>query len=1078
MKLSIMLKQARPAALTVLWAFVLVLALSPFFFPSPLFAQEAATIQGKVTDVRTGEPLYGASVYIKELGLGAATDRNGMYSFLVPGAQVRGQEVVLTVSFIGYRAKTEKITLRPGVFTRDFTLSEDVLGLEEVVVTGVVGGTFKERLPFTVDRVTSMEIQHVPARTVETAIRGKVPGVAIIQASGQPGTAATLRLRGPTSISTAGRGTGPLMIVDGIILAGGTVDMDALNVDNIEVVKGAAASGLYGSRAASGVVQITTNRAAHLPEGETRITFRNEYGQNSLVNKISLSKRHQFRYNPARVDSPWVNYAGVPVPRHLRVNDTLWRVGPQGPVGAAFTTFKDKPYVGKLYDQIDEFFDPGFYYTNTLNIAHRSRATNFLASFSNRRESGVVDGHDGYWNRALRLNVDHRFLEGLEVSLSGFHSSAFRDDLGGNTFFALTFMPPDVDLRQPNADGQPFIIHPDPGQSLEENPLYAVHFAQFDQRRKRTMGNLTLRWAPLRWLSLDGNLSYDRLDENYSAYFPKGYKTVNATPYTEVGELSKSNSASEALNGGWTASIEHTFGDLSTRTKLRYAFESTHSRSEYGLGRRFAVYDVPSQGALIDRTALASSRTEIKSEGFFFITGLDYQGKYIGDFLVRRDGSSLFGADERWQTYYRGSLAYRMAQEPWWFWDGINEFKLRYSIGTAGNRPSFAAQYETFSVVGGTVSKATLGNKKLKPELSTEQEVGLEVALFDRFMLDVTYAKTVTTDQILQVPLVGYYGFSSQWQNAGTLESNTIEASLKAFIIQKRDFSWSATLLFDRTRQRITEFNLPAYRTGPGNAFYMRKGEPLGTFYGIRWMRNHNDLPPYLQNTRDQWQVNDDGYLVPVGTGNSWRDGITKRLWGTRVTMTGTDGKEYSFAWGMPPNIVGWNDFMELGRALPDFNMAFNTTLRWRGLTFYALFDAQIGGKIYNQTRQWAYRDHMSGDIDQIGKTDETKKPLAYYSALYHANFVNSHFVEDGTYVKFRELSVRYTFDGATLARFMGDWVKRITVGVIGRNLMTWTNFRGYDPEVGGGEDATIYRFDGYQYPNYRTITGKIEIEF
>ncbi len=1053
---------------------VLLLAL---FVPASLFAQQAAAIQGKVTDARTGQPLPGANVYIQELNVGSATDRDGNYTFLVPPANVRGQEVTLVIRFVGYKQRTEKVTLSPGVITRNFVLTEDVLGLEEVIVTGTVGGTFKERLPFTVDRISSTDLQHAPAKTAESAIRGKVAGVTIVQGSGQPGTAATVRMRGPKSINLAGRDTGPLYIVDGVILGAGTVDLDALNIDNIEVVKGAAASSLYGARAAAGVVQITTNRGAYLPEGETRIAFRNEYGQNSLINKISLSKRHQFLYNPARVDSPWVNYAGRTVGRGARVSDTLWRVGPQGPVGAAFTTFKDKEYVGKLFDQLDEFFDPGFYFTNTLTVTHRSRATNFLVSFNNRRESGVIEGNDGYSNLGLRVNVDHKFLEGLDLSVSAFHSSANRDDLGGNTFFALTFMPPDVDLRQPNEDGQPFIIHPDPGQSLEENPLYAVHFADFQQKRKRTMGNILLKWAPYRWFDIEGSLSYDRLDENYSAYYPKGYKTVNATPWTDVGQLSKSNFGQEALNGGWTASFNYDFGDLSTRSKLRYAFESQVGRSEYGLGRNFAVQEVPSQTATTDRVALSSSQSEIKSEGYYFITGLDYQGKYIGDFMVRRDGSSLFGIDDRWHTYYRASVAYRIAQEPWWFWDGVNEFKLRYSLGTAGSRPSFAAQYETFSVGGGVISKATLGNKKLRPELSTEQEVGLELGLFDRFLLELTYANTVTKDQILDVPLAGYFGYSSQWLNAGTLESNTLEASLKAFIIQTRDLSWSATLLFDRTRQEITEFNLPAYRQGPGLAFYVRKGEALGTIYGTKWMKSPDELPPFLQNTRDQWQVNDDGYLVPVGTGNTWREGITKKLWGTTVTMTGTDGKTYRYSWGMPPRIVDWNDFSEIGRALPDFNLAFNTTLRWRGLTVYTLFDAQIGGEIYNRTRQWAYRDHMSGDIDQIGKTDETKKPLAYYSALYAVNINNSHFVEDGTYLKLRELSIRYTLDRAALQPYIGGWVNRITVGVIGRNLITWTKYKGYDPEV-GQSDATIYRYDGYTYPNYRTVTGILEIEF
>jgi hypothetical protein len=781
-----------------------------------------------------------------------------------------------------------------------------------------------------------------------------------------------------------------------------------------------------------------------------------------------------------------VNYLGVPVARTARVADTVYRISSAGTaVGSAFTSFKDKEYVGKIYDQIDEFFDPGFFYTNNVTVTHKGRNTNVLFSFNNRRDAGVIENNDGASSQSFRLNVDHRFMDAVDISFSGSHNTLRRDD-NNSGFYELTFMPPDVDLRQPNADGQPYLIWPDPGQSLEANPLYAQAFREVTTTRKRTLGNLTARYAVMKEIELEGIISYDRLDRNTSDYYPKGYKTVNAST-VNVGTLFKENEGIEALNGSFTASFNYDIGDFSTRTKARYAFEKSSSRLENGSGNNFAVVGVPTLSVTTESKNVGSSSSEIRAEGYYFITGLDYQGKYIGDFLIRRDGSSLFGPNQRWHTYYRGSAAYRIAQEPWWPLPDINELKLRYSIGTAGSRPAFTAQYETYSVSAGVISKGRLGNKDLRPEFSTEQEMGMELGLMNRFLLEVTYAKTVTKDQILDVPLPGVFGYSSQWKNAGTLESNTLEASLKAYILQTRDMSLSTTLLFDRTRQEITEFNLPPYRTGPnqqaGAVFYVRQGEILGAFYGRRWMKALDELPSWLKNTTDQWQVNDDGYLVPVGTGNTWRDGISKKLWGTSITLTGADGRTYVFPWGMPAPFreEDGNEFVKLGSSIPDFNVAFNTTFRYKGLTTYLLFDAQIGGEIYNLTRQWAYRDLMSGENDQLGKSDETKKPLAYYSTLYSTNLTNSHFVEDGTYLKLRELSLRYTFTRADLASFFGGWINRITVGVIGRNLLTWTNYKGYDPEVGnstGGNEATVYRFDGFYYPNYRNYTGTIEIEF
>jgi TonB-linked SusC/RagA family outer membrane protein len=1063
-----------------------VLILSLVLLPAVANGQQSVAIQGKVTDARTGDPLPGANVFIRELNVGSASDRDGNYTFLVPPTSVRGQEVTLVIKFVGYKQKTEKITLDPGVITRNIALDEDVLGLEEVIVTGTIGGTFKEKLPFAVDRITTTDLQHVPTNTPESAIRGKVAGVKIVQGSGQPGTAPAVQMRGATSINTTGRSGGPLYIVDGVILGASTVDLDAMNIESIEVVKGAAASSIYGSRAAAGVVQITTNRGAYLPDGETRITLRNEYGRNELAHKIPLTRAHHFKINPSRLDSPWVNYQGRAVGRASRVPDTLYRISAAGTaVGSAFTSFKDKEYVGKIFDQIDEFFDPGFFYTNNITVAHKSRNTNFLVSFNNRRDAGVIENNDGAKQQTFRANVDHKFLDAVNISLSASHSTLIRDD-NNSGFFELTFMPPDVDLRSPNSDGQPYIIWPDPGQSLEANPLYSQAFREVTTTRKRTLGNLTVQYAPMKWFDLEGILSYDRLDRVTSDYYPKGYKTVNAST-VNVGTLTKENQGIEALNGSLTASFNYDFGDFSTRTKVRYAFEQSRDRFESGSGNNFAVANVPTLSVTTESKQVASSTSEIKAEGYYFITGVDYQGKYIADFLIRRDGSSLFGVNDRWHTYFRGSAAYRLTQEPWWPIPDINELKLRYSIGTAGSRPSFTAQYETYSVSAGVISKGRLGNKDLRPEISTEQEMGLELGLMNRFLLEFTYARTETKDQILDVPLPGVFGYSSQWKNAGTLLSNTIEASLKAFIIQSRDMSLSATLLFDRTRQEITEFDLPPYRTGPnqqsGNVFYVRKGEVLGAFYGRKWMKSHDELPSWLKNTRDLWQVNDDGYLVPVGTGNSWGDGIKKKLWGTNVVMTGADGKTYTFPWGMPAPYTeeDGNQFVKLGSSIPDFNLAFNTTFRYKGITAYLLFDAQIGGEIYNLTRQWAYRDLMSGENDQLGKSEETKKPLAYYSTLYSTNLTNSHFVEDGTYLKLRELSLRYTFDRNDLAPIFGGWINRITVGIIGRNLVTWTNYKGYDPEVGnssGGNEATVYRFDGYYYPNYRNYTGTLEIEF
>ena len=1043
---------------------------------SSVNAQQGAIFQGKITDERTGEAIPGANVFLAETKYGAASNFEGRYSFTVPASEANGQAVALTVRFVGFKQIVLKLKVTPGVHTNDFAMNEDVLGMQEVIVTGVVGGTYKERLAFSTETVSKAQLEQVPATTAEQAMRGKVTGVHIMKSSGQPGTAANVQIRGAKSINL---GNEPLYIVDGVIADNGTVNLDASNIENVEVVKGAAGASLYGSRAQNGVVAITTSRGNTLATGVTRINFRNEYGMSDIERSVALSQAHNYRYDAARADSPWVNYAGVHVARVARVADTTWRNAAYNP------SFKDKPYVGTMHNQVDELFNPGNFYENLLSISHRWSTTNFFFAASNRKEAGVIEGNDGFGMQTFRLNLDHQFIKGVDLSFSGLHTTSMRNNIPGNPLFTLTFMPPDVDLRSPNSDGTPYILQADP-QNNEANPLYQINNLTNYTKTKRTMGNVLVRYKPLDFFNLEANLSYDRRDVNSSAITPKGYKTLNPVGVS-TGSRSFTNSGDQSINGSILASFDHNFGDLSARAKFSYQILDQSGRSEGESGQNFAVNVLQTLSLTTTNWSVSSSETRVKGESYFFITGLDYAGKYMVDAVLRNDGSSLFGPNQRRQWYYRVSGAYRIAQESWWpLADVVTDLKLRYSLGTAGALPGFSYQYETWSVSAGAISKGQLGNKDLRPEFSKEQEFGIEISFLNRFLLEFTYAPTVTKDQVISVPLLSYYGFSSQYQNAGTLESKSYELSLKGSAFQAGNMSLSFQFSADKFSQQITEYNRPAIRTGGTqntNPFYLRSGEVLGSIYGTKWMKSTDELPDQVKPFANLFQVNDDGYLVYVGAGNSWRDGIAKKLWGRRDTVRSSYAYFaktglYVYKWGepikyqSPDSLLG--TVVPLGNTVPDVNLALSSTFRWGKFSIYALFDAQIGGMIYNLTRQWAYRDVASGDNDQIGKSDETKKPVQYDLTLYDVAAVSNHFLEEGTFVKLRELSIRYSFERGDLAPFFGDLFNRVTVGLIGRNLKTWTKYKSYDPEVG---DVT-QRFDGHGYPNFRQITGSLEIEF
>jgi hypothetical protein len=347
-------------------------------------------------------------------------------------------------------------------------------------------------------------------------------------------------------------------------------------------------------------------------------------------------------------------------------------------------------------------------------------------------------------------------------------------------------------------------------------------------------------------------------------------------------------------------------------------------------------------------------------------------------------------------------------------------------------------------------------------------------------------------DQILRVPLPASTGFSAQWRNAGTLSSSTWEVALETMLLQSADLNWSARFLYDRTRQEITELNVPNYRygypsQGIDNVFYAREGEPLGTFYGTDFANDCSDLGEAFADSCNEFARNDDGYLVWVGADNTARSGpgadgevaTADDLWGTSTTIG-----ERTFNWGMPIKVLNEDglDFSRLGNTLPDFNFSISSNLDWGGFSFYGLLDSSIGFDVYNLTRQWAYRDLRASVQDQSGKAPEDMKPALYHQVLYNVAAVSEEFVEDGSFMKLRELSAKYTIGQEGLFGIQIPGANRVTLGLVGRNLITFTDYSGFDPETGfsGGEagSAVINRFDAYRYPNFRTVTAMIELGF
>ncbi len=1104
--------------------------LGVWLFTSPAALAGQGAVTGTVTTGAAMRPLAGAQVFVQGTEIGTQTAVDGTYR--LEGVSAGTQTI--SVQFLGYRSATQEVTVASGqVVTADFALEMTALALDELVVTGVVGETSRIKLPFTVEKLTTEDMP-VPASDVSNLLKGKAAGVQVTSTSGQPGQAASITLRGPTSINASGRGQGPLIVIDGIISSGTLSDIGSLDIESVELVKGAAAASLYGSRAQNGVIQIATRRGTELTTNSINIRARGEYGYGQLAGDIGLVRQHPYKMNDA--GTKFIDTSGNEIDfRDLNrpgFGSAILQnqIDPSAP-GTPQTAFANQEFPGELFDHMDTFFDPGETMDLYAAVTGRFGESSFRVSVSDFTEAGVVrcsacadnlatlnadrvsqglnafdvdlPDDEGFRRQNVRVNVDTRFGD-LDIAASSFFSRSDQDDRAVSTgaFSRLTFMSPAVDLAGVSPlDGRPD-VDADP-QSIEENPLYLLSVNDSRDERTRTMGSVDFNYAlpNVPWLSAQVNASFDRTQFSDYTLRPKNERSAGTGPRDFTGgSLRKFSSRRESINASAKLNANQTLmdGDLLVRAQAQYLIEDEQFESHGVSGSGFSVDGVPTFGAIEGDHTGSNSQTAEKAQSVYLIGGIDYKDRYILDGLIRRDGSSLFGPEERWQTYYRGSIAWRVAQEDWWTIDAINELKLRFSLGTAGGRPTFSAQYETFGVSAGAIFPINLGNKFLKPEFTTEQEAGLNLVFLNNLAVDLTYAWQTTDDQLLGVPQPAFVGYSSQWRNAGEIFSETYEASLTYSAIDTEDLGLNLRFNWDRTQQHITRLDIPAFTTGN---FYVAEGRPLGELWGEVWARDCADLMPVGISASDcasNFQVNDDGLLVPTG-GAAYTEGFSAGLWGTQVAVMG-DGGERSYHWGLPVKVQDYSpacmdkypgeymekcpltEFLPFGQTTPDFNFSFGTNFRYQSLTLNGLVEASMGPDIYNGTQQWALRELRGEDVDQTGKPMELHKPVGYASAIYSVNADNDWFKEDGTWIKLREISLGYAIPSDFTSSLFGGVFDQIQLSVIGRNLLTITDYRGYDPEVGftGGtfSNAVLNRVDSFGYPNFRTFTFAAEFVF
>jgi TonB-linked SusC/RagA family outer membrane protein len=1003
------------------------------------FAQERV-VSGVVSD-NAGLPLPGVSVLVKGTKTGTQTDFDGKYTIKTTPTQI------LIFSYIGMKnqeivASSAKINVK---------LVNSTVELEGVVVTGTAKGRSIKEMTYSIGQVNAAAIEKVPAQDALSALQGKISGLKINSTSGEPGSDVSVLLRSANSLST---GQKPLIILDGVILEGGLADINTLDIERVEVVKGAAGASLYGSRAASGVIQIFSKRGKGL-NGKTRVSLRTETGFNNVTNKLDLTTSHKYKLTPDGSDFDY-DVTGN------RIVDT--------------DNIADNPYPSKykIYDLQGRVFRPGIFKSHHFAVEGGKDATSFLLSYDRQDSKSIIELTDTYSRNNFRLNLDHKISEKFKIGSSMTYANSQRDPFvmgqSGILFDAIV-LEPLANLDALNADGSSYLFQPSEFSTTEENPLYIIANNARKEERNRIIGSYNAAYEVTNWFRATAEYSVDLEQSNFVDFFDKGYLASKPRTNLQNGFIAKSTFYGKAQNFRTEGLFSKSSGNFNGNLKVGFLDEryiNDFSRTE---GSGIAVSGIQSLDNLLGPTKQTSSRSEeIITNSYYGVLDADYMKRALISVSIRREGSSLFGVNTRWNNYYRASGACRLITNDSNI-KGIEEFKVRASVGTAGIRPLYGMRDETFTLTNGSATKSNLGNENLRPAVAQEVELGFNTSFLKRFNFEFNYIKTNTKDQILLVPLNGLTGYSGQWRNAGELEATSYEASLGINVIKNNNWNWDLNILWDKSSQLVKRLEIPSYFTGPGTQettfFKIAEGENFGAMYGDRYITNLNELPTGLNAT--DYSINSIGYVV-------------NNTSGLPVKFKEADG----------------NTNVKIGDITPDFNMSFSSNLRYKQFDLYSLVYWKKGGDIYNKVKQWLYRDERSADLQSEGLTAD------FYSSapgLYNTNEASSAFVEDGSFVRLKELSLYYTLTKETLNQ-SNLFIDEIKFGIVGRNLLTFTDYSGADPEISApgesnrteltsrttdgvgsdsntpGGDPNIFKVDSFSYPTLKSFSFSIQLKF
>lgn len=995
--------------------------------PSGIFAQ--TTIHGNVVDQKSGEPVIGATVIVKTTTTGSATDLDGHFSITTD----KKLPLTLDIRLVGYR--NQEVDVYDTEEPIDIVLIENPNLLGEVVVTGVAQGTTRKKLSFALTKIDNELINTVPATDASTSLRGKVAGLRIDQSDGNKG--ATVYLRGAKSISG---NIEPLIVVDGFVTGLSLSDINPGDIENIEVVKGAAASALYGTRGEGGVIQVITKKG----KGEKiSVIVDNEIGFNSVQHVPPTSKYHHYKVN---ADNSFALTAGA---RTIDYQENGFSVN--------LHPYKD------YYNNVDNVLRDRVYYSNSISLSSSGERYNFYTSIQNQSKGSVTDAVDSDTRQSFLLNLGYKLTSALDLDITTQYindntpSSVTSDGSTNGLLYSTLLLEPFVNLKQKDSDGN-YILAPDGSNLLSTrlaNPLYELTTREYTYKTENLLVGGKLRYRFSEHLSAEGSYSIQKQFFNSENYYPIGYETPSVDVTKNNGYYGKETRNVSTKNGQIQLNYNRTFGDIDFGAALKSVYESTSLNGFLANG-----YNLTAPVKSLDVTESSTRTTESDWEktvnyGYFLNLKAGWKDKLFIDLLGRLDESSRFGNNVGLAFFPRAALAYRLTEDI--KLDPITEFKLRIAYGQAGSLPPFGAKDSRVKLTSsGGVSYTQNDNTDLKRAVTEETEIGFDAIVANWLNVQFNYAFSNSKHDFIEVPsFAPTSGSATIYDNLGEVKSNSIELELQGRVLENKKFSWTTGLTFSRVRSKITSLgDVPEFTDGD-----YRRAEGLSTS-AIWGYSIFTDL--------GQLKTDQNGYVTNAGDG-------TKRVEDYVVNGVGivVEKDKLGKAGEQPVFYVdaATGNTKLIGDAQPDFLIGFTNTFTYGPFSLYMALDWKQGGEKYNETVQYLtylYRSEFSDRTAQMGY------PLNFTTQVFNAQLPTDYWVESTSYVALRELALSYQIPVEKLG--LKKLVKNARFSLIGRNLFTLTNFTGVNVD-GEGKNSTRAG-DFFNYPTYRIISGKLTIQF